>query len=62
MQEEDKEGIVCLLPNWLLFVEFKKNEGLISENEIHIFLKSFFFQMIKNTFCTFEDFEWLSDN
>ena len=37
MQEEDKEGIVCLLPNWLLFVEFKKNEGLISENEIHTF-------------------------
>ena len=24
MQEEDNEGIVCLLPNWLLFVEFKK--------------------------------------
>ena len=38
MQEEDNEGIVCLLPNWLLFVEFlKKNEGLISENEIHFF-------------------------
>ena len=40
MQEEDNEGIVCLLPNWLLFVEFKKNEGLISENEIHTFFNS----------------------